>query len=74
MRLRGVRFVVRVAAPFLNTSGEGIPSQYSFKFSDFSKCFIFSLIARASLDQWLQFHIVEATHVIDCSSSPEKHL
>lgn len=64
---------MEVAAPFLNIPGEGIPSQYSFKFSDFSKCFIFSFIARASLDR-LQFHIVEATHVIDCSSSPEKHL
>jgi DNA-binding NtrC family response regulator len=39
---------MEVAAPFLNIPGEGIPSQYSFKFSDFSKCFIFSFIARAT--------------------------
>ena len=73
MRPRGA-FLLEVAAPFLNTSGEGIPSQYSFKFSDSSKYFIFSCIASTGLDRWLQFHIVEATHVIDCSSSPEKHL
>jgi hypothetical protein len=42
MRLRGVSFVMRVAAPFLNISRESIPSQYSSKFAVFSKYFIFS--------------------------------
>ncbi len=74
MRPPRMSIVVRVAVPFLNISGEGIPPQYSFKFSDFSKCFLFSCITSAGLDRWLLFHIVEATHVIDCSASPEKHL
>ena len=69
-----MRPVVGVAAPFLNTSRESIPSQYSFKFSDFSKYFLFSYIASAGLDRWLRLYIVEATHVINCSSPPEKHL
>ena len=54
------RFLLEVAAPFLHILGGSIPPQHSFKFSDFSKCFILNYIASAGLDRWLQFHIVEA--------------
>jgi hypothetical protein len=40
----------------------------------FSKCFLFIYIGRAGLDRWLQFHIVEATDVLDCLSPPENRL